>query len=74
MNYTVLMPQASTSQETAAPAQRSLASDPQFWIVTIIAIAALIFILRALLPKLGLRRAKGVSTRAQLTIERRKPE
>jgi hypothetical protein len=68
------MSQASTtSQKSDAPAQQSLASDPQFWIVTIIAIAALIFILRALLPKLGLRRAKGVSTRAELTIERRKP-
>lgn len=51
-----------------------MTSDPQFWIVTTIALAALIFILRAMLPKLGLRRAKGTSTRAQLTIERRKPE
>ncbi len=54
--------------------QASLVADPQFWIVTVIAILALVFILRALLPKLGLRRAKGVSTRAQLTIERRKPQ
>lgn len=64
----------SSSDPASAPAPQSLASDPQFWIVTAIAILALVFILRALLPKLGLRRAKGVSTRAQLTIERRKPQ
>lgn len=49
-------------------------SDPQFWIVTVVAVIALIFVLRSLLPKLGIKRAKGTSTRAQLTIERRKPE
>ena len=77
-NYTHPMPVAAFL--STAPSRSNelppgpLTSDPQFWIVTIIALAALVFILRALLPKLGLKRAKGTSTPAQLTIERRKPE
>lgn len=69
-----MMQVTNTTSQSAAPAQTDLLADPQFWIVTVVALIAAAFILRALLPKLGFRRTKGTSTRAQLTIERRKPE
>lgn len=57
--------QTSPGQATSA---KPLTSDPQFWIATVIAVIAAGFLLRALLPKLGVKLSKGVSSKATLTV------
>jgi hypothetical protein len=50
------------------PDSRSITQDPQFWIATVIALAAAAFLLRGLLPRLGLRPRKPASTKTTLTV------
>ena len=47
---------------------RPLTSDPQFWIATVIAIVAAAFLLRGVLPRLGLRAKKPAATKTSLTV------
>lgn len=63
----VAMVQTSRSADRTASA-KPLTSDPQFWIATVIAVIAAGFLLRALLPKLGVKLSKGVSSKATLTV------
>ncbi len=48
-------------------------TDPQFWLATLITAAAVLFILRALLPKRARRRG-GKGRPTTLTVERRPVE
>jgi hypothetical protein len=65
MNLAILI-----QSSTPAPVKPlSLTSDPQFWIATGIAVIAAAFLLRALLPKLGMKISKGTSSKATLTVD-----
>ena len=58
-----------TSPTTGPPqGESSLLHDPQFWIATAVAVVAAGFLLRSLLPKLGMKISKGSSSKATLTV------
>ena len=42
--------------------------DPQFWIATVVALIAVAFLVRALLPKFGVKFSRGATSKATLTI------